>query len=96
MVRPQPGGNTTYKQKVTRLATKLGATIESGGDPFEVTALAPEGTHWEGDVHELVSSVWDDETPVAIWKDIWERMDLELEQCNDTCTLWTESKEVHS
>jgi len=78
----------TAKQKVLKLAKELGAEVDyyGSGVHFEVTVDAPEGFHWACDViTQIVGSIWDEDTPAMIWKDVLERMEYGLEPCDDEC-----------
>lgn len=79
------------KQKVMTLATKLGVEVISSGRGvhFEITVEAPEGYCWEEGLHEFVESIWDDQKPEDLWKDLLERMSDGVELCKEGCEYWS-------
>ena len=89
MISHQPSKSNEEKN-VRALAKIIGATVNVQ-EGEEVCVEAPEGYHWScDDVHELVASIWDDETMRDQWVDLWMRMVHGCEKCNETCEWWGE------
>lgn len=70
----------TPRQRVMKLADKLGATVEidlEGG--FTVRVEAPTNQHWEEGVHELVAFQYSGFDTKELWSILLDRM------CDGTC-----------
>lgn len=77
----------TYKQQVMSLAEFLGAVVETQktDSSFEILVEAPEGKHWNEEVHELVCSQFSGFSTNDMWKEILERMQDGVESCHRGC-----------
>lgn len=81
-----------WKNKAYRLAEELGATIVVNRVD-DIEAEAPDGRCWGSDpwVHVLVASRWDDEPLSEVWKDLAQRMEHGVIECD--CQACRERKE---
>lgn len=80
----------TPKQRVLKLAASMNVEVSSHsiGGHFEVLLDAPEGFSFDGDIHQMVNSTWDDQRSVDMWKAALERLQAtKLEPCPVSCDV---------
>lgn len=82
----------TKKQDVFALAEKIGATIEieTTEMSFIVRVEAPEGRHWDSEIHEIVECQNRGFSTNYTWKCVLDRMECGTEPCNNNCEWWVD------
>ena len=75
------------KKKAMKLATELGATLEVERDEigFTVRITAPQGYHWEEEVHQIVIFSYNGFPISDSYDDALARMSGGLESCHSEC-----------
>lgn len=84
--RAMKGTKMTAREKVLKLAARMGAvvTLNDTGRRWVATVDAPDGQLWScSGCHCLVGQQWDGEPRVNVWQDLLDRMLYGLDQCSD-------------
>lgn len=80
----------TARQEVFAIAAEIGATIDAGREEsgYSIKVEAPEGTHWDEGIHEIVAWQFSGFKTEDLWKDVLLRMQEGTDKCNCDCEWW--------
>ena len=79
------------RREVLHLADKHGGKVDikSEAPDLHVAIEAPAGHIWSSfEVHELVSSQWDDDPTWTVWNDLYEGLAMGTEECTVPDCEW--------